>query len=421
MSTYQRCISELSPRLKKRGVGEPETMAQGMCLMWAEENGQEKEFGITKSAETQRQFAMDFKLDVDNVKQSTKNKTDVWEFPIKAITSGRHDYEVEGEDQKVFIEPSILKESLDAFKELPIYYTHQRTPEDLIGKAINPEIEELENGKIAVNMLAQVFEPTERTAEVLEKVKDGDITHVSIDWFSKDVDVMGDSYATNIRPVEVSFIDNEIATPVCGECTIDTECGTQTEREFAEDKDDCPCGGHSEEACQCTHDGEEKEVDNMSEEVVKTESEKILEREFASYKKQLEEVSSAHKELEGKYEEANKLVAEFQKAEEERQVTEAKRVKDELVGNVISKELLLGRCEEDKKDARSEELAQWEDNKLSGFYEALESMPMPETEKTFGKGIAKDSEEKAVEAEPETERMFSMKNGKISFSGRQVK
>ena len=46
---------------------------------------------------------------------------------------------------------------------------------------------------------------------------------------------------------------------------------------------------------------------------------------------------------------------------------------------------------------------------------------MPETEKTFGKGIAKDSEEKAVEAEPETERMFSMKNGKISFSGRQVK
>ena len=35
------------------------------------------------------------------------------------------------------------------------------------------------------------------------------MTHVSIDWFSNDIDVMGDTYATNIRPTEVSFIDNE--------------------------------------------------------------------------------------------------------------------------------------------------------------------------------------------------------------------
>jgi len=416
MSTFERCVLELSPRLKKRGIESSESMAQGMCLMWAEENGQEKEFGITNSAETQRKFALDFKLDVENIKE-VSGKKDLWEFPIKAITSGRHDYEVDGNDQKVFIEPSILKESLDAFNDLPIYYNHQRTPEDLIGKAFNPQIEEMENGKVAVTMQAQVFEPTERTAEVIEKVKDGDITHVSIDWLSKDVDVMGDSYATNIRPVEVSFIDNEISTPVCGECTIDTKCGTKTERAFATEED-CGCGGHSEETCQCTHDGEEhKEVDNMSEEVVKSESEKILEREFASYKKQLEEVTTSHKELEGKYEEATKLVADFQKAEEERTIAESKRIKDELVGNVISKELLLGRVEEDKKDSRTEELTQWEDNKLSGFMEALESMEAPETEKTFGKGIAKDSEEKAVEAEQEVERMFSMnKRGEIRFN-----
>ncbi len=418
MSTYQRCISELSPRLKKRGVEEPETMAQGMCLMWAEENGQEKEFGITNSAETQRSFAMDFKLDVEKIKQSDNKKSDMWEFPIKAITSGRHDYEVDGDDQKVFIEPSILRESLDSFQELPIYYTHQRTPEDLIGKAINPEIEELENGKVAVTMTAQVFEPTERTAEVIEKVKDGDITHVSIDWFSKDVDVMGDSYATNIRPVGYSFIDNESATPVCGECTIDTECGTQTEREFASGEN-CGCDGPKEDKCQCTHDGEEKEVDNMSDEVVKTESEKILEREFASYKKQLEDVSSAHSELEGKYNEAVEALETFKKAEEERQLVEATRIKKELVSNVISKELLLGRIKEDAETVRAEELTNWEDNKLSGFYEALESMPMPETEKTFGKGIVKDSEEKAIEAEPEVERMFSMENGRMVYKGKK--
>lgn len=418
MSTYQRCISELSPRLKKRGIEQPETMAQGMCLMWAEENGQEKEFGITNSTETQRSFAMDFKLDVEKIKQSTNKKSDMWEFPIKAITSGRHDYEVEGDDQKVFIEPSILRESLDSFNELPIYYTHQRTPEDLIGMAINPKIEELENGKVAVTMTAQVFEPTERTAQVIEKVKDGDITHVSIDWFSKDVDVMGDSYATNIRPVEVSFIDNEIATPVCGECTIDTECGIHTEREFAA-KEDCGCGGHKEDECQCTHKGEKKEVDNMSEEVVKTESEKILEREFASYKKQLEDVSSAHSELEGKYKEAVEALDTFKKAEEERQIAETTRIKQELVSNVISKELLLGRIKEDTEKVRSEELTNWEDNKLSGFYEALESMPMPETEKTFGKGIVKDSEEKAIEAEPEVNRLFSMENGRMIYKGKK--
>ena len=39
-----------------------------------------------------------------------------------------------------------------------------------------------------------------------------------------------------------------------------------------------------------------------------------------------------------------------------------------------------------------------------------------ETEKTFGKGIAKDSEEKAVEAEPEVERMFSMVDGRIRLN-----
>ena len=366
MSTLERCVLELGPRLKKRGMSDHDNMARGMCLMWAEENGQEKEFGITNTEETQRKFALDFKLDVEKIKE-VSGKKDLWEFPIKAITSGRHDYEVDGDDHKVFIEPAILKESLDAFNELPIYYTHQRTPEDLIGKAINPQIEELENGKVAVTMTAQVFEPTERTAEVIEKVKDGDITHVSIDWFSKDVDVMGDSYATNIRPVEVSFIDNEIATPVCGECRIDTKCGTHTQREFAA-KEDCGCGGQ-EGSCQCTHDGEEKEVDNMSEEVVKTDSEKILEREFASYKKQLEEVTSAHKELEDKYAEAIKSIETYQKAEEERTVAEATRIKHELVGNVISKELLLGRIKEDGQDTRTEELAQWEDNKLSGFFE----------------------------------------------------
>ena len=49
----------------------------------------------------------------------------------------------------------------------------------------------------------------------------------------------------------------------------------------------------------------------------------------------------------------------------------------------------------------------------------MEGVTVPEeTERTFGKGKAHDTEEKPVEAESEdTNRMFAMENGKIVFKG----
>ena len=89
-------------------------------------------------------------------------------------------------------------------------------------------------------------------------------------------------------------------------------------------------------------------------------------------------------------------IEEFKTAEETRKAEEAKKLKTALVKNVIPKNFFSENSRR-IKDARTEELFGWEDNKLTGFFEALESMPEPaETEKTFGKGIAKDSEEKAV-------------------------
>ena len=237
MSSYQRCMSELSPRLKKKGIENHEGMAQGMCKMWIEENGHEKEFGTGSSEEKRRTFALDFEIQSAGI--SDVESSELVEFPIIAITSGRHDYEVEGEEQKVYIEPQMLKNSVEAFKELPIYVNHQRTPEELIGKAINPEIEEMDNGKIAIKMLAQVSEQSERAYDMVNKVKEGDVTHVSIDWFSKDVDVMGDAYATNIRPVEVSFIENDVSTPVCSECTIGEKCESHDEEKEEPCCDSC--------------------------------------------------------------------------------------------------------------------------------------------------------------------------------------
>mgnify|MGYP003146897143 CR=1 FL=1 len=409
MSQINKCVSQLGPNLKKRGITNHEKMATQMCSMWADENGVEKEFGVAKAEETQKTFALDFKV------EDVKLDEEVKEFTVKAITSGAHEYEKDGKDHKVYIEPNMLKDNIELFKELPIYVNHQRTPEDLIGKAINPEVEELDNGKIAIKMLAQISEPTEKAHEVIGKVKDGDITNVSIDWFSKDVDVMGDIYATNIRPVEVSFIENDKMEAVCGECTIDKECNThepeQVEKEFAQE----PCCNSCSSGGTCNDN--EKEVDSMSEEVKHNDSDKIVEREFANLKTQLAEMEKAHTELTSKYEAAIGAVDDFKAKEEERKAAEADRRKKTLVNNIISKQVLIGSVKEESKDDRFKELEDWDETKLVGFSEALENIPTPESEKSFGKGIAADSEEKAVEEEEETERLFGMaSNGEIRLN-----
>ena len=400
---YEECLIDLAPRLKKKGVEEYHDMAAKLCRMRVDE-GTVREFAVPegKAEDSKRTFAQ--KLDTPlNIGKETID------YPVIAITSGVHD---EDGDQKVYIEPSILKNNIEAFKELPVYFNHQRTDEDLIGKAINPEIIELEDGKTGIKMLAKIHKDAAKTNEVLGKLENGDMTHVSIDWFSKDVDVLGEPFATNIRPIEVSFIDNETRTPVCEACTIEGECESNDEhREFGED---------SKESCACESHGNNSEVETMAEEEVKTvsEAETITEREFASMKSKLDEMTTSFEELNTKHEEALALITKFEEADAERAEVEAKAKKAALVNTIIEKEALLGKVEDENKDARVEELSAWDDVKLEGFSIAMESMSVPEeAERTFGKGKAHDVEESPVEAEEESERMFAMKDGKISFTG----
>ena len=399
---YEECLIDLAPRLKKKGVEEYHDMAAKLCRMRVDE-GTVREFAVPegKAEDSKRTFAQ--KLDTPlNIGKETID------YPVIAITSGVHD---EDGDQKVYIEPSILKNNIEAFKELPVYFNHQRTEEDLIGKAINPEIIELDDGKTGIKMLAKIHKDAAKTNEVLGKLENGDMTHVSIDWFSKDVDVLGEPFATNIRPIEVSFIDNETRTPVCEACTIEGECESNDEhREFGED---------SKESCACESHGNNSEVETMAEEEVKTvsEAETITEREFASMKSKLDEMTTSFEELNTKHEEALALITKFEEADAERAEEEAKAKKAALVNTIIEKEALLGKVEDENKDARVEELSAWDDVKLEGFSIAMESMSVPEeAERTFGKGKAHDVEESPVEAE-ESERMFAMKDGKISFTG----
>jgi hypothetical protein len=404
--TFEKCMIQTKSNLKKRGFDNPEEIAAGMCSMWAEENGVEREFAEgTDVAPVQRTFALAV-AEGDDITFSSDEGIDSVSFPVIAITSGPHEYEVEGEEHKVYIEGGMLKDNLESFSELPIYVDHQRTTEDLIGMATKPELIQMDNGKTAIRMLATVSNKYGRGQEVMNKVKEGDMTHVSIDWFSNDIDVMGDTYATNIRPTEVSFIDNEKMDPVCKECTIEDgkECETH---EDSNDKD-CDSGCESCNIGEKCDDGD-TEV-NMSEETkettVKSDAESIVEREFASLRSQLEEAEASKKEIESEFKAAMKELDAFKAAEEERAEKEAEARKLAAVEAIISKEVLFGTLEEATKEARVEELSAWDESRLTGFSDALAAMPEPnaEIERSFGKGKASDDGE-----EPVTEREFGMK------------
>ena len=405
--TYKKCLKNVSELLKERNLEGYEKLAEGMCSMWAEENGVEREFGRSLSNEPKRRsFALAIEEGINIEVKGTDEKPEI-QFPVIAITSGPHEYEEEdGIQQKVYIEPTVLKSNIESFKELPIYYNHQRTPEDLIGMANDPELFEMENGKTAIKMLATINGKTERGNEVLEKVKEGDITHVSIDWLSNDVDVMGDTFAMNVRPTEVSFIDNEKMAPVCKECTIETKCDSHTE----DKPHDCGCDGGT---CECT-DGTTKEVEQMDKIKENSDAEKIVEREFASLRSQLEEVTASKKDIESQYENALKEIEAFKLAEEERSEKEAEARKVEVINHIISKEVLFGTLEEDNSTTRMEELSAWDELKLTGFSEALAAVPEPvEVERAFGKGKATEGDEPLQE----TEREFAVKweNGRITL------
>ena len=403
MSEYEKCTLETGQLLKKKGFENWETMAAGMCKLWADTNGVERNFARDDiKKESTRTFAMTVgELSIGE---------DFVEFPVTAITSGLHD--ADG-DQKVYIEPAIIKDSISNFNELPIYYTHQRTPTDLIGKAINPEVIETDDGLTAIKMLAKIDKnANERAREVLSKVEDGGITHVSIDWASNDVDVMGEPFATDIRPAELSFIDNEIATPVCESCTIDGPCGDHEGNEEEPCCDSCTDG----KKCECEDSNEDL---NMTEETVnKSEAESIVEREFASVKNELAEMKTSFEEVNSKYTEAIATIANFEKEAEERATAEARARKGAFISKIVSKELILNSLTDETKDAREKELSAWEETKLDGFASALDNVPEPEdSERTFGKGKAHDVEDKPVEAEKETTRLFAMsEDGKIALN-----
>ena len=56
--TFEKCMIATKATLKKRGFDNSEEIAAGMCSMWAQENGVEREFAEDKTIEpVRRSFA----------------------------------------------------------------------------------------------------------------------------------------------------------------------------------------------------------------------------------------------------------------------------------------------------------------------------------------------------------------------------
>ena len=162
----------------------------------------------------------------------------------------------------------------------------------------------------------------------------------------------------------------------------------------------------------------------MAEEIVENKASEeagIVEREFAAMRDQLSEMKTSYDELNAKHEEALAMVAKFEEENTARAEAEAEARRVSFVNSIIEKEALLGKVNDESKEARATELTSWDEVKLEGFSIAMESMPVPEeAERTFGKGKAHDDTEQPVESDAEeTPRMFAMENGRIVFTGEE--
>ena len=158
----------------------------------------------------------------------------------------------------------------------------------------------------------------------------------------------------------------------------------------------------------------------MADKTVETKSEPspIVEREFASMKSKVADMETAHAELNSKYEEALVTITKFEEADETRNTEAAKVRVTSFIDSIINKETLLGTLSDETLEARKSELSAWDEIKLEGFSIAMEGVSVPEeTERTFGKGKARDAEQKPVEESEDVHRIFAMEDGKITFKG----
>lgn len=115
--TYEKCKTSVSATLKKRGFDDPSELAAGMCSMWATENGVERQFAADgmPTEPVRRTFGISLGEE-PKITFNSEEGVDSVTFPVIAITSGLHTYEEESKEEKVYIEPTILKSNIEALR-----------------------------------------------------------------------------------------------------------------------------------------------------------------------------------------------------------------------------------------------------------------------------------------------------------------
>ena len=125
--SYEKCVVSLGATLKERGFDNHSELAGSMCSTWAAENGIEREFGRTLTeGDKRRTFALSIG-ETNDISFTEEEGVESVTFPVIDITSGPHEYTEDDIQQKVYIEPEVLRKDIESFKELPIYLNHQRT------------------------------------------------------------------------------------------------------------------------------------------------------------------------------------------------------------------------------------------------------------------------------------------------------
>jgi len=80
--SYDKCVASVGSTLKKRGFEKHEEMAVNMCIMWADGNGIEREFGRTLNEnEKRRTFALSLGED-DNISFTEEGDYESASFPL---------------------------------------------------------------------------------------------------------------------------------------------------------------------------------------------------------------------------------------------------------------------------------------------------------------------------------------------------
>lgn len=395
---YTDCVKKVKKSLLKQGKSEKqaEKSAYAICVaVYKKKHGK-----TPQSVHSQGENTTDFL-------QKNYGSAIIRDFDTKMELKEFGEYEYETVIPAMFLDnkpvnnlttekmeqvPSIcLEAAAPLYKNLPIWYGHQRTNMDLLGFITNPKYND-EEEHIVGNLHLYGKTPLQR--EIIEGIKNKEITHVS-STFVPDFEIPIENednglthWQVGIRPIEVSVMPPE-GKAFCSDCQIIHNYGVCPTTKVKEKKEDIMT---TEEKDKLLAEKEEKlkEAEDLLKKYGKIESVEVL-KNYGELKTAKAEVDKKLSEQKETYDKVLKEYGEYKKKIEKKQ-------KDTTVSNIVGKLKL----EDEEVKKKTEELDAFPQDKLDGILIGMETVN-PDTEtKSYGVGEVippKDKEGKDKEDE----------------------